>query len=1410
MTIPAPTDRRDAPHIAGPPRTREVPAAGPESASGPESVTRVAEPVGWVRRLGRQLWVYRRNTVLAFGGALLATLVTAAVPLVERQVIDNVVVTHRHSLTPYLIMLLASGVVIFGAAFLRRFYGGKLSLDVQYDLRDAVFGTIERLDGARQDALSTGQVVSRAISDVTVIQGLLSYLPMVSGNLVLFIVSLVAMAWLSPVLTLIALAMGPALFLLGARARHTVFPATWAAQQQAGEVAGAVEEAVAGVRVVKGFGQEPRELDRVSAHARVLFALRMRAVRITSRFGAAMQAVPALGQVAVLALGGWLALTDRITLGTFLAFSTYLGALIGPTRTLAGLLTVGQQARASTVRIFEIIDSRSTITDPPDAVTLDSARGLVELDGVTFGYQPDRPVLRDVSLRIEPGETVALVGTSGSGKSTISQLLPRFYDPQAGAVRLDGHDVRTLTLRSLRAQLGMVFEDSFLYSDTVRANIGYGRPDATEDQVVAAARAAQADGFIRDLPDGYDTVVGEQGLTLSGGQRQRVALARALLSDPTVLILDDATSAVDAGIEARIHATLAEVMRGRTTLLIAHRRSTLHLADRIAVLDAGRIVDLGTEDELAVRSPLFRALLAGPGDTLADQTPPDPAGTASRTDAAGTAAAVPQAAVPQAAVPQAAVTQAEVAGSAASEAAVPGPAVGSGLVVPAVLGSRIGGQGSAAGGHRNGAVAAGTGGGRGFGGGSGGVGGGARAFGGPGGRAIGGGGAFGDVPATPELLAKVDALPPAEDDPSVDQAAAAAPDPGFTLGRLLAWVRVPLVVGLLLVALDAVAGLALPALVRHAVDAGVTNHARGVLFGTAGIALAITLADWVTQVYQTRVTGRMGERLLYVLRVKTFAHLQRLGLDYYERELAGRIMTRMTTDVDALSTFLQTGLTTAIVSLLSFFGVLIALLILDAELALVVVAVLPVLIVATVIFRRRSSIAYTEARERVSAVNASLQENLTGLRVAQAFGREEVNQERFRALADSYRRSRMRAQQMIAFYFPGVEFLSRIAGALVLGIGAHLAVHGDLSAGALLAFLLYVNLFFSPVQQLSQVFDGYQQAMVGLRRLSDLLRTPTSTPPAERPRAVGRLTGEVVLDDVTFAYTVAARPGAGGPAGGTRTAGNAVDGVSLRIAPGETVAFVGETGAGKSTMLKLIARYYDVTSGAVRIDGVDVREFDLSAFRRRLGVVPQEPFVFSGTVRDAIAYARPDASDEQVRAAAHAVGAEAFIEALPDGYDQAVGERGRGLSAGQRQLLALARAELADPDILLFDEATAALDLATEAAVTAAAEAVTTRRTTIVIAHRLTTAARADRVVVMADGRIAEQGTHAELVRAGGAYARLWAAFTAGADPTAAPGTDAIPDTDAISDTDAIPDTGAMPDTGAVPAPPDAEHSAVS
>ena len=333
-----------------------------------------------------------------------------------------------------------------------------------------------------------------------------------------------------------------------------------------------------------------------------------------AKYNPALQAIPALGQVGVLALGGWMALRGSITLGTFLAFSSYLIALVGPVRSLAALVTLGQEARASVIRVFEVIDARPVVTDRPGALALPPQTPGVEFDDVFFGYVPSQPVLRGLSLRVAPGETLALVGTAGSGKSTISLLLPRFYDVRGGQVSVGGFDVRDLTRDSLRAAIGLVLEESFLFSDTVAANIAFGRPDATREQVMAAARAAEAHEFITGLPQGYDTVVGEQGLTLSGGQRQRVALARALITDPRILVLDDATSAVDPRGRGEVHQTLRRVMEGRTTLLIAHRRSTLRLADRIAVLDEGRLVAAGSHEELMASCPLYRLLLAGPGD----------------------------------------------------------------------------------------------------------------------------------------------------------------------------------------------------------------------------------------------------------------------------------------------------------------------------------------------------------------------------------------------------------------------------------------------------------------------------------------------------------------------------------------------------------------------------------------------------------------------------------------------------------------------------------------------------------------------------------------------------------------------------------------------------------------------------
>ncbi len=1302
---------------------------------------RTAPPprAGWVRRMWPYLRRHTKDLVVVFGAALAGTAVTAVLPLLIRAVVDDAIVPHTlgkpaADLAPLLIAMLVLGLLRFGLSFLRRFGAGRLGIDIEYDMRNDIYDHLHRLDFARHDEMQSGQLVSRANSDVRVVQTLLGFLPFMSANIVLFFLSLTLMLRLSPMLTLVGLVTVPTLMVMSLQLRKVVYPSSWDAQQRAAELATVVDEATTGVRVVKGFGQEGRELRKLTDSAVRLFGARMRNARISAKRQAVMQLVPSLAQVAVLALGGWLAMEGNITLGTLLAFQTYLLQLVAPVRQVAGMLVVASSARAAAERIFELLDSTSDVQERPGARAVDAVRGEVVFDDVSFGYLRSEPVLDHFSLRVAPGEVVALVGASGSGKSTVSLLLPRFYDVQTGSITIDGVDVRDLQLESLRRHLGVVFEESFLFSDTIRANLSYGRPDASDEAIERSARWAQADGFIRALPEGYDTVVGERGLTLSGGQRQRIALARALLTDPRVLLLDDATSSIDVRTEEEIHDTLREVMRGRTTILVAHRRSTLNLADRIVVIEGGTVADAGTHEELMARCRIYRLLVGGGEDDLDLVTEDEVAETVG-------------------------VGAAALAGNGGNGGN--GGRNGNGRnaegITPSAWRAREDADLEIGASQRQSYVAArqaamggGGGGGMGF------------AGGGMGGMRMGAGAAAGAVwgrmgdPPTPELLAAIEALPPIVDTPDVDEEEAAEAAPGLTFRKLLRPQRRRLGFDTVVVGTNAIGTLAGPYLVSVGVEKGIRGDNLGWLMAAAGMFLLAAVAVSILSLVDGIVSSRIGQELLLALRIRVFAHLQRLGLDYYDREMTGRILTRMTSDLEAMQQLLQSGFIDALVQLLTFAGVIVILASMNAQLSLVVLAIVPPLIISTVVFRRRSARAYGEVRDRIAAVNANLAESLSGIRVAQAFARERRNMEGFREVAGRHRAARIDSTLLSSTYFPFVELLSNVATALVLWVGASMVENGTLNVGALFAFVLYLTAVFAPIQQLSQVFDTYQQGRVAMDRIKELLAMPVSVRQSEHPIDPGRLHGALDFDDVTFTYAGQPDP--------------ALVDVVLGIAPGETVAFVGETGAGKSTLVKLAARLYDPSAGEVDVDDLPLTEIDLPKFRRQLGFVPQEAFLFTGNVRDNIAYGRPDATDAEVEAAARAVGAHDFIARLPSGYLQPVVERGRSLSAGQRQLIALARAQLVDPAILILDEATANLDLQTEGQVVRAMARVSEGRTTLLIAHRLQSAARADRIVMLEHGTVAEVGPHADLVAAGGAYASLWDSYLGGhAEPQPQP-----------------------------------------
>jgi len=574
---------------------------------------------GWLRRalpiLFAHKWLFFPSLFFAF----VSLAAQVAIPRVLGSGIDAVIsqvspTIADRSLAPIVWLLLILGLLRAVLTFVYRFGLYKVAYAIEYDLRSIMFEHLSRMSFSFYDKQQTGQLISRANSDIRSVQMLLAFAPFMAMTLITFFAGFAIMVTIHVGLTLVAISVLPFVYLLGVKMRNITFPISWIVQGRQAEVATTVEENVAGVRVVKSFAAEEQEIRKLARAANRLRWATITTMDNQARYAPPMENLPRLGMAFVLLYGGWLAIDGQVTVGDIVVFNQYVIMLQAPFRMLGMFLMMSQRAAASAQRIYEILDTEPDIQERPGAVDLVECTGAVEFDHVRFGYADGPDVLTDLSFTVRPGETVAIVGRTGSGKTTIARVLDRFYDVRDGAVRVDGHDVRDLTLPSLRHHIAMVTEEPFLFSATVRENIAYGKPGAPMEDVVAAAKAANAHDFIQLLEDGYDTLIGERGYTLSGGQRQRIAIARALLADPAILVLDDATSAIDVKIESQIHEALHELMQGRTTIVVAHRLSTISLADRVLLLEGGKVIADGTHNELMAREPRYVAVLANVED----------------------------------------------------------------------------------------------------------------------------------------------------------------------------------------------------------------------------------------------------------------------------------------------------------------------------------------------------------------------------------------------------------------------------------------------------------------------------------------------------------------------------------------------------------------------------------------------------------------------------------------------------------------------------------------------------------------------------------------------------------------------------------------------------------------------------
>jgi ATP-binding cassette subfamily B protein len=1145
--------------------------------------------------LGRQ----RKWVVWALVLFIVNALAILSVTQVTVQMVDKGIVDQTKPLGPYIGQILMLAFVSFVVGFAQRLVSVRLSYQLEYDVRTRLYKAVHSASPENLRALASGQLITRSLTDLHLMELFLQFAPLIVGILPLFIGVSIYMVVINPLLAIVAMGGLPVNIWLLRKFRTRLWGLSFAELNERAEIASAIDEPVRGIRVVRAFGREEYERGRVAATALRTFRFAMTRWRLLARFDVPLKLAPVIFQGALLFLGARFVMSESLTLGTFmLAFQVNSYVVL-----VAGLVDEGaslwQYLRSAQQRLGEVLNMAQD--EPPRGVDVPPAsEGLVIANaGVSFD---GRRVLDGVDLQVRPGELVAVTGGPSSGKSTLAAVASGSIICDDGVAMLEGVALADLDASALHGAVRVASEEPWLFAATARDNLELGIDGRASDAAIALAlEVAAADGVVAELAGGLDGHVGDRGLTLSGGQRQRLGLARALVAPPRILVLDDALSAVNPSLEVEILRRIRTAFPDIGILCMSRRSGASTIADRT----------------LALPEPTGTPVVNAPVD-------------AAQLDVLAQAASV------------------------------------------------------------------------------------------------------------------VDSLELSDDTPMVR-------DDDITIDTILRPREV--IRPFRLIAVSAIAVLAVQTLVKYApeimfgevadkirdtIDAGKKSTAT-----TDRLAIALVLLGVVGSfaAYGYRVLSqRCGQGAMYLLRRRMFQRLSRLGVDFYDREMPGEVAARVVFDLDKLQTFVQQALFILFTTVATVVVGLSVVLFISPGVFPIVGGLIALLVIVSAIQYPLSNRAYNEVRTALGTVTSTFEEDFGARDAIRGYGAIPRQTARFVDRSLTLRRSRRKAEFINAVFGDVAQFASQAMAALVLYRAGELRAAGVITVGAVLTLRLAATTASQPMAALSRLYTFVLEARVSWRRLQEPFKIEVL--PAESADAAPcpALRGEIEFDGVAFAYP--------------HTGRTVLHDVSLRVPAGTVVSMVGYTGAGKSTISKLLLRTYDPDAGAVRVDGMDLRDVSFDSYRDRIAVVPQDAFLFKGTVASNIAYGNLDATREQIQVAASAVCADEVLHSLPGGFDCSVDEAARNLTAAQRQLIALARAWLAGPDILVLDEATSCLDARLEQRVLEAVGRLDC--TTVMVTHRDNVVAASDMVVVLDEGRVAEIGTPSELRGAGGAYDRLW------------------------------------------------------